>query len=207
MDIEIELRKATGERIQAKGEDRQEYLARLARAAGKDLSDGDWSSLSEPARDWVTSAGDSYKDRRDIVDFKGAPNGEDKAARKAPPKKPEPKKPEPKKAAKPAAKARKPEPRPEPPKAAKAAPKPKAGQPADDAPSGFVRLRQLMLLNPDLTKVELNVKLDEEGYTTPGKVSRSAMRSDFLSTMRIVQEVYNLRRKTKVPDWAALIDE
>jgi hypothetical protein len=52
-----------------KGEDRQDYLARLALAASKDLSEKAWEGLSEDAQEWVNAAVSADNDKKEIEDF------------------------------------------------------------------------------------------------------------------------------------------
>lgn len=65
--IEAELKKAT-EVARKRGEDEQDYLERLAKAANE-LADADFNSLSEETDTWLNSAFDALEAKKDIPGF------------------------------------------------------------------------------------------------------------------------------------------
>lgn len=76
--IEAELLKATGEEGEGKREGRQEFLDRIAEAAGK-LPDAKWNKLTEEAQKWVNAANQAAIDKQDIEDFEDAGGEEEEA--------------------------------------------------------------------------------------------------------------------------------
>lgn len=178
-EVEAALVKATGVKAKAK-EDRQDFLKRLSLKA-QDLQDKVWDGLGDPAQAWCNAAAKSIDADKDIKDFGGDEDEEDKPAKKAPAKA----------AGKERATSKKEESADEeddekPAKKAKADKEPKERKPRELKEGGVkVRIKKLILADPAITPKEIVTELAKDG-STPSEFTVASIRAEFRHSLKFL---------------------
>lgn len=210
--IEAELQKVTGVKPKSKEERNgaSGYLERLTLAASNDIKDEEWEELSEGAQKWVNDNVAVYKgktDEKDYSDFasdndkgtgraKARSNGkakdedEDKprrgAARKS---KDEEEDEKPARGKKAAAEDEDEKPKGRGTKAKDDKPAKKAaGRSSGGGGDGMkVRIKKLLLKDPDMSAGDLYDKLDSEG-DAPSRMTCNGIRAEFRHSLKVMKE-------------------
>lgn len=208
--MEKEVLKASQQDAQTEGEERQDYLERLVRAAAA-LEDDGWESLSEAARDWVNAGAEQLQAEKDIVDFGGKPAKAAAKPAKAPakPAKAAPKKaavveedteqeeveedPEEEEVEEPAPKGK-----------AKAAAKPAKAAANGKAPraargmSPAMFVRHHLATHPQDTVDEIAAALSKSGLGVLSQMTIQSLRNEFRAVCRVLNEKGHFKRGTEL---------